>query len=88
MAEVLQLAHLVQHDRVADVDVGRGRIETELDAQRRAGGRAAGQLLQEFFFDQQLVRAALRDFERVTNLVGDRKGWRVLGGGLGAHAGT
>jgi hypothetical protein len=34
--QVLQLAHLVQHDRVADVDVGRGRVEAELDAQWHA----------------------------------------------------
>ena len=52
MAEILQLAHLVEHDRVADVDVGRGRIEAELDTQRLARGRAASELLLEFFFDQ------------------------------------
>ena len=55
MAEILQLAHLVQHDRVADVDVGRGRIEAKLDAQRLAARGAARELLREFVFDQQLV---------------------------------
>ena len=33
MAEVLELAQLLQDDRVAEVDVGRGRVEAELDAQ-------------------------------------------------------
>ncbi|CAM2144483.1 hypothetical protein PT2222_160058 [Paraburkholderia tropica] len=92
MAEILQLAHLVEHDRVADVDVGRGRIEAELDAQRLAGGRAFRELLLEFFFDQQFVDTALRDGERVTNFVGDRKGGfgAAVGAigrcGIGAHA--
>ena len=34
MAGILELAHLVQQDRVAKVQVGRGRIETGLDPQR------------------------------------------------------
>ena len=33
MAEVLELAQLLQHDRVAEVDVGRGRVQAELGAQ-------------------------------------------------------
>jgi hypothetical protein len=77
--EVLQLAHLVQHDRVADVDVGRGRVEPELDAQRLAGGRAARELLRELFLDQQFVDTALRDGERVADFVGDRKTGLELG---------
>ena len=36
MPEVLELAQLLQHDRVAEVDVGRRRVEAELDAQRPA----------------------------------------------------
>lgn len=81
--EVLQLAHLVQHDRMADVDVGRGRVEPELDAQRLAGGRAARELLRELFLDQQFVDTALRDGERVADFVGDRE--NGLGTGFGAH---
>src|SRR6185369_15606963 len=34
VAEVLELAQLAQHHGVAEVQVGRGRIEAELDAQR------------------------------------------------------
>jgi len=31
MPQVLELAHLVQDDGVADVDVGRGRVQAQLD---------------------------------------------------------
>ncbi len=86
--KILQLAHLVQHDRMADMNIRRGRVETQLDAQRRAGGRALRELLCEFLFDQQFVDATLRHGERVTDFVGDRKGRTGLGRGLGAHAGT
>jgi hypothetical protein len=44
MPQVLELAHLVEHDGVADVDVGRRRIQAELDAQRLAGGFRAASL--------------------------------------------
>ena len=36
MARVLELAQLLQHDHVAEVDVGRGRVDAELGAQRPA----------------------------------------------------
>ena len=36
MAELLELAQLVQEHGVAEVQVGRGRVEARLDAQRRA----------------------------------------------------
>ena len=36
MPEVLELAQLLQHDRVAEVQVRRGRVQAELDAQRPA----------------------------------------------------
>ena len=44
MAEVLELAQLLQHDGVAEVDVGRGRVEPELDAQLAALARGGLQL--------------------------------------------
>jgi hypothetical protein len=57
VAQVLELAKLGQHDRVAEVDVGCRRVEAELDAQRttvreplrerpagKAVDRVAGQL--------------------------------------------
>ncbi len=59
MPHVLQLAHLVQHHRVAQVDVGRGGVQPQLDAQRHAGGAAAGQLADELGFDQEFVAATL-----------------------------
>ena len=37
--EVLELAQLLQDDGVAEVDVGRGRVDAELDAQRAALAR-------------------------------------------------
>ena len=36
VAEVLELAQLLQHDGEPEVDVGRGRVDPELDAQRPA----------------------------------------------------
>ncbi len=36
MAELLELAHLVDEHRVPDVQVGRGRVEAGLDDQRPA----------------------------------------------------
>ena len=38
MARVLELAQLLQHDGVAEMDVGGGRVEPELDPQRAAFG--------------------------------------------------
>ena len=38
--EVLHLAHLVEDDRVAEMDVGRGGIEAQLDAQAACRARA------------------------------------------------
>ncbi len=37
MAEVLELPQLLENDRVAEMDVGRGRVNAEFDAQRPAG---------------------------------------------------
>jgi hypothetical protein len=38
VAQILELAQLSQHDRVAKVDVGRGRVHAQLHAQRAALG--------------------------------------------------
>ncbi len=51
MAQILQLAHLVQDDRVAEVQVRRGRVQAELDAQRCAALLGTRQFLREFGFD-------------------------------------
>ena len=59
MAELLKLPQLVDQHRVAEMQIRRGRIETGLDPQRTAGF----ELLDEFGFDDQLVAAALDDFQ-------------------------
>ncbi|MNI26967.1 hypothetical protein D3C73_806880 [compost metagenome] len=57
--QVLQLAHLVQHHRMAQVDVRRGGVQPQLDAQRHASRAALGQLASELGLNQQFVAAAL-----------------------------
>ena len=66
VAEVLHPAHLVEHDGVADVDVGRGRIESQLDPQRLAARELGGEL----GLDQELVGPVLED----RDLLGDGHG--------------
>ena len=66
MTEVLQLSQLVELDRVAEVEVGPGRIEAFLDPQRLA----AGELLRELGLDQELVGAAAEDRELVLDVDG------------------
>ncbi len=46
MAEVLELTHLVQQHRVAQVQVRRGGVEAGLDAQRAAFLQARAQILE------------------------------------------
>jgi len=43
--QVLELPHLVKKHRVADMQVGRGRVETGLDPQRAALAQAGGQFI-------------------------------------------
>ena len=91
MAQVLQLAHLVQDHGVAEVQVGRGRVQAQLDAQWLAALLGARQLLREFAFDEQLIDAALGDGQRFLHLVGEGQAGRSClgsggGGGLvGVH---
>ncbi|MNV24319.1 hypothetical protein D3C71_1153800 [compost metagenome] len=72
MAQILQLPHLVQHHRVADVDVGSRGIEPEFDAQRLACGLRARQLLDPFVLRQQLLHATQGDFEGLSYTIRDR----------------
>jgi hypothetical protein len=74
MAEILQLAHLVQHHGMAQVQVGRGRVQAQLDAQRLAALFGARELLREFAFDQQFVDAASGDRQRLLDFVGQGQG--------------
>lgn len=58
MAEVLELAKLVEHHRVADVNVRSRRVKAELAAQGAAGRLRAGELLLELALNEEGVRAA------------------------------
>ena len=64
MAQILQLAQLVQHHGMAQVQVGGGRVQAQLDAQGSAGLFRTDQLLYKFAFDQQFVDTPLGDGER------------------------
>jgi hypothetical protein len=55
---------------MADVDVGRGRVQPQLDAQRLARGLGARELLHPGVLRQQLLGTAQGDFERVPHGIG------------------
>ena len=65
MSQVLELPHLVQHHRVADVDVGRGGVQTQLDAQRHAVLLRTCQLLLPFSLRDQFFGPPQRDRHRL-----------------------
>jgi hypothetical protein len=69
MPQVLQLAHLVQHDGVADVDVGRRRVQAELDPQGRPLRFGARELARPFVFGQQFLSAAPGDRQRLADTI-------------------
>ena len=72
VAGVLELAQLLQHDHVAEVDVGRGRVDAELHPQRpapRAARRSEGAL------GQRIDRVAL-----------EARGGSGVGAGVGMGA--
>ena len=58
MAQFLEVPQLVDHHCVAEVQVGGGWIEPELDAQRPPGG----EFLREFGLDDHLVGATFDQF--------------------------
>ena len=58
MAQILQLAHLVEHDGVPDVDVGRGRVQPEFDAQWNAGRLGPRELAHPVLLGNQFLAAA------------------------------
>jgi hypothetical protein len=59
MAKLLEVAQLAQRHGVAKVDVGRTRIDTELDAQRPALITTHSQALLEILFADKVDDAAL-----------------------------
>jgi hypothetical protein len=63
VAEVLELAELVDQDRVAEVEVGRGRVESRLHPQ----GAPPRQLGPQGVLQQNLVRPAPDDFQRLVD---------------------
>ena len=73
MPQILQLAHLVEHHGVANVDVGRGRVQAQLDAQRHARGLGFRQFLQPVLLRNQLFAASQSHRQGFAGLVRDRK---------------
>ena len=65
MSQILELAHLVDKHGMSQVQVGCGRIEAGLDAQRPAGS----DLFSQFFLHQQLATATLDDLHGGFNCV-------------------
>ena len=74
VAQVLQLAQLVEYDGVAQMDVGRGGVQAQFDAQRLAGGFGAGEFLFPVGGGQQFIAAAQGDLHGFAHAVGDGKG--------------
>ncbi len=70
MTQILHLAHLVQDDRMSEMDVGRRRVEAELDPQRLVRRLSSCELLRDLRFDQEFVGAAFEHGE----LLGDIHG--------------
>ena len=68
VTELLELAQLAQHDREAEVDVGRGRVDAELDPQRAAGA----ELAPEVGLGDEVDRAGAQDAELLVD--GERAG--------------
>ena len=68
MAEILQLAQLVEHHRVTDVNVGRRGIKAELAAQLAAFGLGARELLLKFAFNEKRVHAAANGVHRLDDI--------------------
>jgi len=65
VTEILKLAKLIQHHRVAQMDIRGSRIETKLAAQRRAGFSCPCQFLQKLILNQKRIGAALDECERI-----------------------
>ena len=78
--EILELPHLVQQHRMAEMQIGRGRIEARLDPQRPAELEARLELLAL----DDLVGTAADQIERVLQ----SRTWRFLAdGGRGRRSG-
>jgi hypothetical protein len=75
VAQILELAHLVEQDGMTEVEIGRGGIETGFDAQRSPRFK----FLDQLGFDKKLVAAAPDDFKGVFDgrhgIFRRRNGW-------------
>src|SRR5215475_5941488 len=67
MAEILEVFHLPDEDRMADVNVGCGRVESGFDPERLAGLLRALQLFEQFLFTDDFDGAAADVFELFFN---------------------
>jgi len=72
VAQILQLAHFVQHHGVADMDVRRRGVQAQLDAQRLAGRLGAREFLDPLIPGQQFFDTAQRNFQRLSYTIRDR----------------
>ena len=68
MPELLEVAHLPEDDGVAEVEVGRGRVEADLHAEGLARLRGARS---SFFSSSSLLHAGLDALEEEVELFGD-----------------
>jgi hypothetical protein len=59
MAEVLELAHLSKHYRMAEVYIGAGRVQAELDAKPIAFFGCIGEFFGQFVLGENLDRTSL-----------------------------
>ncbi len=57
MAEVLELPHLSQYDRMAEVYIGTGRVQAELDSQLSVRFSRLGELLAQLGLGKDFDRA-------------------------------
>ncbi|MNS65553.1 hypothetical protein D3C72_987230 [compost metagenome] len=77
--QVLELAHLVEHHRVSDMNIRCGRVQAQLDAQRLAGGFRLLELLHPLVLRQQFVSAAEGYFEGLSYTIGEAGGCNRFG---------
>ena len=62
VAEILKLPQLVEHHRMADVQIRPRRVKTKLGAQRLTRRDALLNFFEHFGFDEQFVGTAFHDF--------------------------
>src|SRR3546814_15129549 len=76
VAQILQLTHFIEYNGMPQMNVGRGGVEPQLDAQRGARSPAAGKLAGKLGLDQQFVATTLGDTQIRFNFGCYRGIWR------------